>query len=131
MRKHAAIIAERLEPRHLLAFAAGINFQPYNAAVPAGYVPDTGLTFTNRNGLTYGWNLGIATATRDRNNAKSPDQRYDTLVHTQLYGTRTWEIAVPNGQYSVHLVGGDPSYFVEADPNGKVLDSMPAIARLY
>jgi N-acetylneuraminic acid mutarotase len=39
--------------------------------------------------------------------SKSPDQRYDTIVHTQLYGTRTWEIAVPNGQYSVHLVAGD------------------------
>ena len=47
---------------------------------------------------------------RHRNTPASPDQRYDTLVHTQLYGTRTWELAVPNGQYNVHIVGGDPDY---------------------
>ena len=29
---------------------------------------------------------------------------------TQLFGERTWEVALPNGQYAVHLVAGDPSY---------------------
>src|SRR5205823_4712920 len=40
-----------------------------------------------------------------------PEQRYDTFIHTQAYGVRTWEAAVPNGQYTVHLVAGDPSFY--------------------
>ena len=53
---------------------------------------------------------GRARFTRDRNASNSPDQRYDTMIHMQLYGARTWEVAVPNGTYSVHIVAGDPSY---------------------
>jgi N-acetylneuraminic acid mutarotase len=105
-----------LERRMLLhggaAFDLHVNFQPGGSAVPSGYVLDKGDVFADRgNGFTYGWNASAASATRDRNASASPDQRYDTLVHTQLYGTRTWEVAVPNGQYSVHIVAGDPSYF--------------------
>ena len=70
--------------------------------------PDSGDVFGSRgNGQTYGWNQSATSFSRDRNNLNSPDQQHDTLIHTQLYGTRTWEIAVPNGQYSVHLVAGD------------------------
>jgi hypothetical protein len=47
---------------------------------------------------------------RDRNAGNSPDQQHDTLIHTQLFGTRIWELAVPNGSYSVHIVAGDPSF---------------------
>src|SRR5688572_10618223 len=102
---------ETLERRRLLAFALNVNFQPAGSSVPAGYVADSGAVYGHRgNGYTYGWNSGISTGTRDRNNSASPDQRYDTLVHTQLFGTRTWEVAVPNGSYSVRIVGGDPSY---------------------
>ena len=106
-------LIESLEPRRLLAAVnVGINFQPAGVSVPAGYLADTGATFANRgNGFAYGWNLSASSATRDRNSPSSPDQRYDTIVHTQLYGTRTWEIAVPNGQYSVHIVAGDPLYY--------------------
>jgi N-acetylneuraminic acid mutarotase len=106
-----AVFAERLEPRRLMAFAASINFQPAGAAVPAGYVADSGAVYGSRgNGLTFGWNVANTTATRDRNSAKAPDQRYDTLTHTQLRGDRTWEIAVPNGPYRVRIVGGDPNF---------------------
>jgi N-acetylneuraminic acid mutarotase len=102
---------EHLESRQLLAFALNVNFQPASASVPAGYVADSGATYANRgNGYTYGWNSGASSMTRDRNSAASPDQRYDTLIHTQLYGSRTWEVAVPNGSYSVRIVGGDPKY---------------------
>ena len=102
-------LIESLESRRLLAVNVGINFQPPGAALPSGYLADTGATYANRgNGFSYGWNQSASSATRERN--KVSDQRLDTLVHTQLFGTRTWEIAVPNGTYSVHLVAGDPSY---------------------
>src|SRR6059058_4690168 len=103
---------ESLEARRLMAgVILHINFEPAGATVPAGYVADTGATFGARaNGYSYGWNLSASSAARDRNSAASPDQRYDTLIHTQLYGDRTWEVALPSGQYAVHLVAGDPSY---------------------
>src|SRR6266545_2557310 len=105
------MIFETLEPRRLLAYALNVNFQPAAAALPPGYLADSGATFASRgNGYSYGWNLSASTFTRDRNNSASPDQRYDTLIHTQLYGNRTWELAVPNGSYNVRIVGGDPSY---------------------
>jgi beta-galactosidase len=90
-------------------FSAAINFQPASAPAFPGYVVDGGVPFGDRgNGLTYGWSQDATAAVRDRNSALSLDQRYDTLIHM---GTLTWEIAVPNGTYSVHAVVGDPSYF--------------------
>jgi N-acetylneuraminic acid mutarotase len=102
---------EALEGRWLLAaaFQVNVNFQPPRTSVPAGYVADTGAIFADRgNGFSYGWDVAN-TAYRDRNSALSPDQRYDTFTHTQLYGTRTWELAVPAGMYRVRVVAGDPS----------------------
>jgi glucose/arabinose dehydrogenase len=100
--------AELLEQRQLLSVAIKVNFQPPGAAVPAGYVADAGATYRDQgNGLTYGWDAAN-TAYRDRN--RLADQRYDTLIHTQAGGSRTWALKVPNGAYSVHLVAGDPSY---------------------
>ncbi len=88
-----------------------INFQPASAPIPAGYLVDSGAVYGDRgNGYTYGWNATNSN-TRDRNSANSPDQRYDTLNHMQNGGTFTWEIALPNGTYTVHLVAGDPSYY--------------------
>jgi hypothetical protein len=94
------------------AFSANINFEPAGSAVPTGYQADTGAVLGPRaGGNTYGWNLDNSANTRDRNNATSPDQRYDTLIHLQRPGSATtWEIAVPNGRYTVHLVGGDPGF---------------------
>src|SRR5688572_861741 len=106
VRSAANFTAERLEARRLLAFSVGVNFQPAGSAVPSGYVADSGAAYGNRgNGFTYGWN-SLTDTTRDRN--ATADQRYDTLIHTS---GKTWEIAVPNGSYSVRLVAGDPSYF--------------------
>ncbi len=95
-------------------FAANVNFQPSGAPVPAGYVADTGPVYGNRgNGYTYGWNANNSAHARDRNAANSPDQRYDTLNHMQKGSNpnAVWEIAVPNGSYTVRLVAGDPSHF--------------------
>src|SRR5687767_5774400 len=80
----ARSVVEALEQRTLLAFTALVNFQPASAAVPGGYVADTGAVFADRgNGFSYGWDANNAAQTRDRNNGASPDQRYDTLIHTQ------------------------------------------------
>jgi glucose/arabinose dehydrogenase len=89
-----------------------INFQPASSPVPAGYLADGGLVFANRgNGQSYGWNADNSAQTRDRNASNSPDQRYDTLTHFQKAANpdAVWEIAVPNGSYSVRIVSGDPS----------------------
>ncbi len=91
-------------------FSATVNFQPAGAAVPVGYRADTGAVFGPRgSGLSYGWNADNRANARDRNAAASPDQRYDTLNHMQKPGGATrWDLAVPNGRYTVHVVAGDP-----------------------
>lgn len=94
-----------------MAFALNVNFQPAGVPVPAGYVADTGLVYGARGGgQTFGWNVDNAANARDRDSASSPDQRHDTLAHTQVGGSRTWELAVPNGNYKVHIVGGDADF---------------------
>lgn len=101
---------ESLERRQLLSFSANINFQPANVPVPAGFAVDYGVQYSKRpNGQTYGWNTTNTANTRDRN--ANPDQKVDTLNHMQLGGDRRWEIAVPNGRYTVTVASGDPSYF--------------------
>lgn len=93
-------------------YAVDINFAPSTAPVPAGYATDSGAAYATRgNGLTYGWNITNTTQTRQRNALSSPDTRYDTLVQMQRPGSATsWQIAVPNGTYIVHLAAGDPDY---------------------
>lgn len=90
-------------------FSAKVNFQPANTPLVDGYLPDTGATYGLRaNGYTYGWQTDNSANMRDRNLAD--DQRYDTVALTQLYGENTWEIEVPQGQYTVRVVAGDPAY---------------------
>jgi hypothetical protein len=88
-----------------------INFQA-PGAVPAEYVADVGRVFGDRgNGLTYGWDADNTANVRNRNNPGSPDKRFDTLARMQSGGVdRTWEIALPNGMYSVQLDVGDPDF---------------------
>ena len=86
-----------------------VNFQPIGQAIPSGYLQDGGQVYGDRgNGQTYGWNIDLQSASRDRN--VSPDQRNDTLNHMQRFGNGVWEIAVPNGTYNVTLVAGDTNY---------------------
>ncbi len=85
--------------------AVKVNFQPASAAVPAGCLVDSGMKFGPRgNGYSYGWASANTTAA-DRNSSRSADQRYDTLVN--LPAGNAWEIALPNGTYSVKVVCGD------------------------
>jgi hypothetical protein len=86
-----------------LTFPIRINFQLAGAATPAGYLADTGLTFGARSGLSFGWNSSHADLTRDRD--LNANQLLDTLCHFHAGGI--WELALPNGQYSVLASIGD------------------------
>ena len=110
--KRMRALFEALENRRLLhgTLDLHVNFQPAGSTVPTGYLPDSGAVFADRgNGFVYGWDQSNTVATRERNT--NADQRYDTFIHTQAYGTRTWEVAVANGLYRVRIVAGDPGYF--------------------
>jgi len=91
-------------------FSANVDFQPASAPTVSGYVVDSGAVYGLRaNGQTYGWNADNSAAAYDRNSPRSPDQRFDTLLMMQRFSNpnASWEIAVPNGSYRVHIVAGD------------------------
>ncbi len=103
--------------------AVKINFQPANAQIPGGYLPDFGEVFGDRGqGFSYGWDADIQGDTRKR--GRNSDQRYDTLAQMQERDPRTWEIELPRGGYSIFIACGDPSYDDQVntlDVEGKVL----------
>jgi hypothetical protein len=76
---------------------------PLLAAVPAGYVPDTGFKFAAQAGLSFGWNVDHTDVTRDREG--NSNQLLDTLC--QFHQGGLWELALPNGTYSVLVSVGD------------------------
>ncbi|MDX2108892.1 MAG: glycoside hydrolase family 16 protein [Verrucomicrobiota bacterium] len=89
----------------------GVNFAPAVSAPVAGYLLDVGLPFADRGeGMSYGWSVDISATGRERYGAISPDKRFDTLLQMQKSGNATWEMAVPNGNYSVTAVMGDAAY---------------------
>jgi len=81
-----------------------VNFQTTNATPPADYLPDSGEVYGERHGYTYGWNVSHASFTRQRQ--INADPLLDTIV--QMIRGGVWEIAVPNGRYSVAISVGDP-----------------------
>lgn len=134
MTGNPATMLEPLESRRLLSVSINVNFQPDGVVPPPGYRVDTGAAYGRRaNGFTYGWNADNRANARDREALS--DQRYDTLNHLQRNGTFRWEIAVPNGRYSVRLVAGDPSYFdgyfhVNVE-NIKAIDAAPSSGKRF
>jgi hypothetical protein len=99
---------------------ARVNYTISTGLDYAGYVKDIGDAYGNRNnGFSYGWVVTDSTdpniqkgTCRDRNDTSAPlpiDERYDSLNHLQKRSASgaVWEIAVPNGTYYVHVVGGD------------------------
>ena len=89
------------------SFSASINFQPQGVTPPPGYFADTGDVYGNRgNGLTYGWNSSHAQEMRQRK--QGADLRLTTLCQVRPGGR--WEIAVPDGAYSVTVGIGDGGY---------------------
>jgi hypothetical protein len=100
--------------RTTTSIAVHINFQPGNISAPSGYLIDSGLAYASRgNGYTYGWNVNNSVNVRLRTSTTTTDLRYNTLIHTQHAGTpaASWQIALPNGKYSVHIVAGDPANY--------------------
>ncbi|HEY2588597.1 MAG TPA: kelch repeat-containing protein [Tepidisphaeraceae bacterium] len=100
------------------AFEAHVSFQPANVPVPAGYVADTGALYGDQgNGFTYGWSgAKLPAVTRAQHAAKparnGPDARYDSFALLNPVGRASqWQIAVPDGDYTVHLVTGSPIVF--------------------
>jgi N-acetylneuraminic acid mutarotase len=90
-------------------FAVVVDFAWLNSPTVPGTQKDGGRVYGSRgNGYTFGWNVDSISAGRDRN--VHPDQRYDAFIKTMSGANRSWEIAVPNGTYSVKLVAGDPSF---------------------
>jgi fibronectin type 3 domain-containing protein len=101
------------KPKATSLFSAHINFSSSETEIPTGYFNDNGLTFgSHANGLSYGWNQDNTAAARDRNDADSPDELHDSLIHMQKLTdpNASWKIAVPNGVYTIHLVAGDPDF---------------------
>ncbi|MEU7871727.1 hypothetical protein [Dactylosporangium sp. NPDC049140] len=103
-RSHAFLLVPR--------FHANVNFQPASSTTPTGYTADTGAVYAARTGgAIYGWSADDAAYTRLRPEAGAPDLRYRTLIHAQHpTSANTWEIAVPNGRYLVHIAAGDPGF---------------------
>src|SRR5919197_853302 len=110
-----------------------VNFQDQATVPPAGYVADWGQAYGARtdanqgSGLSYGWvvpgtstPLNLVGNGRNRNNPPSsvgqPDLRLATFMHMQgndvagfngVASPGAWEIAVPNGSYTVTVAVGD------------------------
>ena len=113
---------ESLEARTLLSAAAQINFGPAAVASPAGYLVDSGQTFADRgNGFSYGWNGKRPAIVHQRHARRDgADIRFDTFALLEKQGRgSSWQIALPNGAYSVEVAAGAPGvggrYSVIAD----------------
>lgn len=86
---------------------ARINFQAETTSTPFGWASSSGELFGDRVWeLRYGW-LSAPGTSRTRGDSRSPDVRYDSLTHTR---DAVWEIELPDGDYDVRVVAGDPSH---------------------
>ncbi|MFN8075521.1 MAG: PQQ-dependent sugar dehydrogenase [Kineosporiaceae bacterium] len=116
--------SDRLRPR------LHVSMQPASAAVPNGYLADSGAPFGARGGLRFGWSADRSAWTRDRNVLE--DQVRDTLVHVR---DATWSLALPRGVYRVSAVGGDPAFYdsvEKVDAEGvRLLDGTPLSWRRF
>jgi hypothetical protein len=85
------------------AVAVRVNFQPATAAVPPGYSVDAGRKFDTTRG--WGWDTSLSGKARGKN----PDLRLDSHLYITNPKAATWDVVLPNGQYRVTVVAGDPS----------------------
>ena len=91
-------------------FKIGLNFRATSAYVTDGadetYVLGTDAYPTTRDGATFGWESGFASA-NTRNRTTSPDRRI-AGVHFDTNGDAVFRIDLPSaGTYSVRLACGD------------------------
>jgi hypothetical protein len=86
-----------------------VNFEPRDAATPAWMLADHGDAFGPRaGGATFGWSRDLPIEYLiERNSPYADWQGRDTLA--QFTSADRWEVAVPNGNYRVFLVAGDPT----------------------
>ncbi len=106
----ACLILPLIDTREARAQSAPVNisFQPASFPLQSGYRGDFGQPFGARgNGYSYGWNVDHG----DRTFAYSPLPGYETIwgaawsLIRMLPGTSTtWEIALPNGAYSISIL---------------------------
>ncbi len=93
-------------------FQVHINYTSSSGISVPGYLSDIGLAYGNRgNGLNFGWSRDDRANGIDRNAANAPDELQDSFhaMHGQGTANITWRLALPNGDYSVHLIAGDPA----------------------
>jgi N-acetylneuraminic acid mutarotase len=129
---------ETLEGRlHFSAFEAHIQFQPASVQPVTGYDADNGAVFGDHaDGLQYGWSgpKGAAVTFRKPTHGRDTvDPLHASFATLNQKGRGSlWQIAVPDGDYSVHIVAGDPAsagvfYRVDAEgilvANGKATRS--------
>jgi hypothetical protein len=97
-------------PQASAAFSLHVHFSNNLREVPVGYVNDIGQAYGDKgNGFRFGWNQDNTANMRDRDNPGAPDERYDSFAHMQKPSNpdASWEIALPDGTYSVHVAAGD------------------------
>ena len=95
-------------PASAQGFSAKINFQTNGPTLAPGYLADVGLLYGDRgNGFTYGWLVDNTSAMHDLSGTNTVDFRYAT--YAQFASNNVWQIAVPNGAYTIHLVAGSVS----------------------
>ncbi|MCS7046169.1 MAG: IPT/TIG domain-containing protein, partial [Gemmataceae bacterium] len=88
-----------------------INFTSPDGDAAAGYVNDTGDAFGPRGGgLIFGWDRASPERGVDRDAAHSPDEPRDSFHELQGTGFAgdVWRLNLPNGDYRVRVVLGDP-----------------------
>ncbi|MCB1051087.1 MAG: VWA domain-containing protein [Acidobacteria bacterium] len=100
---------------NLPALITRINFkQPGGTTPPGGWLDDTGSTFGPKaGGFSYGWDSNVAASMRAPNAGEAALYPSSLLGHCFARpnnGFNTWEIALPNGAYYVHLVVGEASF---------------------
>ena len=123
--------AVRVVPAAGAGVTVKVDFQNEASTPAPGYLADWGQAYGPRSsanqgtGSSYGWvNVGASTPLslvgngRNRNtdtpSANQPDQRLATMLHMQYAGGTmgvpvpgSWEMAVPNGAYTVTVALGD------------------------
>lgn len=78
------------------------DFMPVDATPAYGYEADTGLLYDAGSG--HGWTSAVLMKKRDM----LPNDCRDHFVQVVNNTTATWQLDVPNGQYFVSLICGDP-----------------------
>jgi N-acetylneuraminic acid mutarotase len=101
-------VIEVLESRRLMATNLAVDFHPSGTTPAAGAYSDTGAPLSKQNGLRYGWNANNDTHTFARPQSSKVDATNDSFALMQgRFGTRRWQIALPDGTYRVTVSAGD------------------------